>query len=185
MLIAVFSLRVFLCLGDTHSQSEGLFKATLPEGWRWSEQDGRIRISNPKNSNAIAIRLGRVPSFPAEETKDRLTEANHNFIEEYVKPGQGTDIKEEERLLGKIYARQVTWKVVINEQAAQANYITCFHRGYGVAITFTAPDQKQIEEMRQIIESIKFATEPNGPANGNQPIASETNRTSSAAGSRR
>jgi hypothetical protein len=157
--MAAVSLIAFQCLGNTHSQSEGLFKATLPEGWRWSEQDGRIRISNPKNSNAIAIRLGRVPSFPAEETKDRLTDANHKFIEEYVKPGKGTDIKEEERPLGKIYARQVTWKVVINQQAAQATYIACFHRGYGVAITFTAPDQKQIEEMRQIVESIQFATE--------------------------
>jgi hypothetical protein len=177
---------VSLCLGGTHSQRDGLFKVTLPEGWQWSEQEGKIRIINPKNGNGIVMGLRRVPHFPAEETKDRLIEANRKFIEDCVKPTmQGTDINEEERYLGKVYARQVTWKVVINQQPAQAHYIACFHRGYGVAITFTARGQKQIEEMRRIVESIQFAGEPEGAASEGQPTRVETDTTSSAADSHR
>jgi hypothetical protein len=51
-------------------------------------------------------------------------------------------------------------------------------------VSFTA-DDKARKNNWQPIENVLHAAQPDGPANGSQPIRSETNRTSSAAGSRR
>ena len=77
------------------------------------------------------------------------------------------------------------WKraiITISETTAETSQLFFYYRNPGKRVT----DGTQfVVEMRQILESLKTKKGQDGAANGSQPIRSETNRTSSAAGSRR
>ena len=73
--------------------------------------------------------------------------------------------------------------ITISETTARNSRLFFYYRNAGKGVT---DGTQYVVEMRQILESLKAKkAQPDGPANGSQPIRSETNRTSSAAGSRR
>ncbi|MFO1514030.1 MAG: hypothetical protein U1F83_14105 [Verrucomicrobiota bacterium] len=144
------------CFAETSEQKDHLFKITLPEGWRWNEQAGKIRISDPKNGNSISIQFAPSRKLSSDEEKELLKKGNQEFIKRIVMPAKGTVIREEERQISGIHARQLTYLLSHGGAVGNVTYIALFNKGYAFTITFGGPEKNQVEAMKKSVETLKF-----------------------------
>ena len=146
-----------VCSAESYSQREGLFKISVPDGWHWSEQPGKVKIVNPQGDNGISIQFApkRNPSSE-EEAKALLKKGNQAMIESLVKPSNGNVVKEEERRLGGVYARQLDFLLPAKNQVGRITYISLYNKGNAFTITFGGSNEKQNSEMAKIVETLRF-----------------------------
>ena len=155
-LLCCFISAIPLCSAEPYSQKEGLFKISVPDGWRWSEQSGKVKIVNPQGNNGISIQFTPKGQPSGEEAKALLKQSNQAMIESFVKPSNGTVVKEEEKQLGGVYARQLDFLLPVKNEVGRMTYISLYNKGYAFTITFGGSNEKENSEMAKIVETVQF-----------------------------
>ena len=121
-------------------------------------------------------------SYPKKITLDEARDALNQRYKNYERASFATNA-----LMGlwRTEADRYAIQLTENEDAIQVIYISFMKLSETWKhLEKIYPKETPVEVLQRKLESDK-STEPDGPANGSQPIRSETNRTSSAAGSRR
>jgi hypothetical protein len=137
-------------------QVDRLFKLSLPKGWQWQEQPGKVTVSDPQTGNGISIQFDHIGTHPDSEVRELLKVSDQAMIDRFVKPSGGTQIQEEERQLGGAYARQLTFLKTLHGQQGTVTYISSFAKGYAFTVTFGGSDKNQVKEMRACVETLRF-----------------------------
>lgn len=145
-----------ICLAETYTQTNGLFKIDVPEGWHWLEEPGDIWVKNPEENNGISIQFAPM----AVVSKNVALETSIQGIKLMVKTlPNGTVLAKTDTSIDGIYAKQLDYLFSFKgeEELQHGTYICFFTKGYAFTISFGAKqDSEERLEMEKIVETFQF-----------------------------
>ena len=201
LLIAIFSLSAFAA--PNRSELKAALQKVMPQNWIVTESTGCLLISNKTEATFYnAVSMNGTDLERDRQARVSQGEKGHFVVKMIVGPFLSQEVYSE--IWRALPRRIYHYKPTIPVQEYYALRDDALPDGYGPGYSiYVSTDrhpccllwpetanqewQRVVSLVLSVFERYKDATlvQPNGAANGSQPIRSETNRTSSAAGSRR
>lgn len=142
-----------ISFAETFEQKKGLFTIDIPEGWKTTEYDTYITISNPSKDNGIDIEFA--PEFVKTEEVEYMLQNACKIMTDAIRKRQGSIIEEKTTEVDGIYARQIDFRMLTSSGFNDASQLLFFNKGYKFIITYGSANSEEKSIMDKIVKTFK------------------------------
>ncbi len=158
-LIMLFIMPSVLLASETeYQQKDGLFKISLPDGWRGQEMPGKVLVlPPPPNGGGIVIQFKVASGVETlEEVKARIGSGLESIAEYKVKSSGGSVIENKEIEIDNVYARYLYYKISLKEESMYFFRVVFVNKGYTFSFDYGNSSKEDVDKMLNVVKALKF-----------------------------
>ncbi len=149
---------VLLASEAEYRQKDGLFKISLPDGWRGQEMPGKVLVlPPPPNGGGIVIQFKAVSGVETlDEIKARITSGLESIAEYKVKSTGGSVVENKEITIDNVYARYLYYKISLKEESMYFFRVVFVNKGYTFGFDYGNSSKEDVDKILSVVEALKF-----------------------------